>query len=128
MWGETKHPKPEDQLPPDQLKFVDPADSFRETGTPLRRLEIAVLAIGILSFVMCCVPVASILLGVIAVVLGIREIRAADQGGAVFAKVGLVLGIVGICIGILLLLFPQLFEIFGDLGNGLLPNVPGIDD
>jgi uncharacterized membrane protein HdeD (DUF308 family) len=128
MWGETKHPKPEDQLPPDQLKFVDPADSFRESGTPIRRLEIAVLALGIASLVMCCVPAASILLGVIAVVLGIREILAADYGGAKFAKVGLVLGIVGIFIGILSLLFPQLFEIFGGVANDFVPSVSGIDD
>ena len=128
MWGETKRPKPEDQLPPDQLRFVDPAESFRETGTRIRRLELAVLAIGIASFVMSCVPVASILLGVLAIMLGIREIRAADQGGAKFAKAGLVLGIAGICIGILSLLFPQLFDLFGGAASHLMPTVSGIDD
>lgn len=125
LWSETKRPDPAEQIAPDGLRFVDPLDKIEvhsETEERIQKLSLAAAAIGICSVVTFPLKIIPIILGAIALLLGIRM---STQPGASYnkpAKIAIVTGIIGIAAAILnLTLFPALMKLFAGVAGGMVP-------
>ncbi|MBR5474808.1 MAG: zinc-ribbon domain-containing protein [Lachnospiraceae bacterium] len=71
-------------------------DPMRQPGDR-RGLAIAALVFGILSLVVCCVPLIAIPAGLAAIIMGALSVKSSGQG---FAIAGIVLGVIGLILGI----------------------------
>ena len=90
----SEHPPP--PPPPDAHGYGRPADA-----TPGRGMAIAALVLGALALLLCWTIIGGILLGLIAVVLGIVAVVRARSGraaGTGLAVTGIVLGAIGLII------------------------------
>ena len=126
LWGETKHPKPEDQLPPEELRFVDPAERMEhgsDRDDTTHRLAIASAVLGVLGTVLCCAPILSFILGICAIVLGIAVIRREHTEKERLARIGIWLGVFALFCGILAhFLFPAMFRLLSPVGDQIVPD------
>lgn len=77
-----------------QRRYQDPV--MRQPGAR-RGLAIAAMIMGILSIVVCCVPIFAMPAGLAAIVMGILSVKSSGQG---FAVAGIVLGVIGLVMGI----------------------------
>ncbi len=102
-------------------EWQDPLEKERPKPEEDPRPGMASLAFGIAAMCTLCAVLPSAILGVLAIVFGIRALRQ-DKGGLGAAKIGIVLGIIAIGVGIVLLGMKGIHALFGDMISGRLPD------
>lgn len=72
---------------------------------------IASMVLGIVSIVLCCVPVVPTICAIIAIILSRKDTRAGRSSGC--STAGLVCGIIGLCLSILYLIYWFIVVVLG---------------